>query len=138
MYTALLTGDVIMVAIALSHSHVVACTSKGYVRVYTTQGTPVRLYRQKHAGRNVCELEELCHGGGKWRCSWQWYYIRRVGLIVGTTELTYSIEDVLNDEMVQSGDTVALPPGGHLKSVFFSEEGVRPVESWLMIGSCDI
>lgn len=44
--------------------------------------------------------------------------------MIGTTELTYSIEDVLNDEMVQSGDTVALPPGGHLKSVFFSEEGV--------------
>lgn len=44
--------------------------------------------------------------------------------LIGSTELTYSIEDVLNDEMVQSGDTVALPPGGHLKSVFFSEEGV--------------
>jgi hypothetical protein len=62
----------------------------------------------------------------------------RMWLIVGTTELTYSIEDVLNDEMVQSGDTVALPPGGHLKSVFFSEEGVRRLGSWLMIGSCDI
>ena len=42
--------------------------------------------------------------------------------------MTYSIEDVLNDEMVQSGDTVALPPGGHLKSVFFSEEGVLSLE----------
>lgn len=47
-------------------------------------------------------------------------------MIVGTTELTYSIEDVLNDDMIQDGDTVALPPGGHLKSVFFSEEGVSP------------
>ena len=46
--------------------------------------------------------------------------------MVGTTELTYSIEDVLNDEIIQDGDTVALPPGGHLKSVFFSEEGVSP------------
>ena len=36
-----------MVAIALSYSHVVACTSKGYVRVYTAQGIPIRLYRQK-------------------------------------------------------------------------------------------
>ena len=45
-------------------------------------------------------------------------------LTLGTTELMYSIEDVLNDEMIQSGDTVALPTGGHLKSVFFSEEGV--------------
>ena len=48
--------------------------------------------------------------------------------MIGTTELTYTIEDVLNDEIVQSGDTVALPPGGHLKSVFFSEEGVRVLE----------
>ena len=46
--------SVIMVAIALSHSHVVACTSKGYVRVYTTQGTPVRLYRQKHMPVVTC------------------------------------------------------------------------------------
>jgi chromosome transmission fidelity protein 4 len=43
----------------------------------------------------------------------------------GTTELTYSIEDVLNDEMIQDGDTVALPPDTHLKSVFFSEDGVH-------------
>jgi len=42
----------------------------------------------------------------------------------GKTELTYSIEDVLNDEMIQDGDTIAVPPGGHLKSVFFSEDGV--------------
>jgi len=42
----------------------------------------------------------------------------------GTTELTYSIEDVLNDEMIQDGDTIAVPPSGHLKSVFFSEDGV--------------
>lgn len=48
--------------------------------------------------------------------------------MIGTTELTYTIEDVLNDEIVQSGDTVALPPGGHLKSVFFSEDGVRILE----------
>lgn len=46
-------------------------------------------------------------------------------LILGATELVYSIEDVLSDEMIQSGDSVALPPGGHLKSVFFSEDGVR-------------
>lgn len=43
-----------MVAIALSHSHVVACTSKGYVRVYTIQGTPVRLYRQKYMPVVTC------------------------------------------------------------------------------------
>jgi chromosome transmission fidelity protein 4 len=43
-----------MLAIALSYSHVVACTSKGYVRVYTTQGTPVRLYRQKYMPVVTC------------------------------------------------------------------------------------
>jgi hypothetical protein len=61
-------------------------------------------------------------------------------LMIGTTELTYTIEDVLNDEIVQSGDTVALPPGGHLKSVFFSEEGVSIVEDGgvLILGSGDI
>jgi len=41
-------------SIALSNSHVVACTSKGYVRVYTTQGTPVRLYRQKNMPVVTC------------------------------------------------------------------------------------
>ena len=29
----------------------------------------------------------------------------------------------MNDEIIQSGDVVALPTGGTLKSVFFSEEG---------------
>jgi len=43
-----------MLAIALSYSHVVACTSKGYVRVYSTQGTPVRLYRQKYMPVVTC------------------------------------------------------------------------------------
>jgi hypothetical protein len=82
-----------------------------------------------YASGNLRELEELYHG------SWQWRCIRRWSLpllsnplmeanVVGTTELVYSIEDVLNDEMVQNGDTIALPPGGNLKSVFFSEDGV--------------
>jgi hypothetical protein len=64
----------------------------------------------------------------------------RIYLMIGATELTYTIEDVLNDEIVQSGDTVALPPGGHLKSVFFSEEGVSIVEhgGLLILGSGDI
>ena len=56
-------------------------------------------------------------------------------LMIGTTELTYSIEDVLNDEMIQSGDTIALPPGGHLKSVFFSEEGVTLLTSYGLLMS---
>lgn len=74
----------------------------------------MRLYRQKYMPVVTC-------------ASWK-NYVMVVGnggaLGDGTTELTYTIEDVLNDEIVQSGDTVALPPGGHVKSVFFSEEGV--------------
>lgn len=58
-----------------------------------------------------------------------------MSLMTGTTELTYSIEDVLNDEMIQSGDTIALPPGGHLKSVFFSEEGVTLLTSYGLLMS---
>lgn len=57
--------------------------------------------------------------------------------MVGTTELTYSIEDVLNDEMIQSGDTIALPPGGHLKSVFFSEEGVNSPPNYAFVDGQD-
>jgi chromosome transmission fidelity protein 4 len=37
--------------------------------------------------------------------------------------MVYTIEDVLNDETIQNGDLIALPPGGNLKSVFFSEDG---------------
>ena len=52
---------------------------------------------------------------------------------IGTTELVYSIEDVLNDEMIQDGDSIALPPGGYLKSVFFSEDGVLDVPHFIEI-----
>lgn len=41
----------------------------------------------------------------------------------GKTELTYTIENVKRDEVLQCGDKVALPPDGKLKSVFFSENG---------------
>jgi chromosome transmission fidelity protein 4 len=54
MYPTKLITSILTIAIALSYSHVVACTSKGYVRVYTTQGTPVRLYRQKHMPVVTC------------------------------------------------------------------------------------
>jgi chromosome transmission fidelity protein 4 len=93
------------------------------VRVYTTQGVPVRVYRQKHHPVVSC-------------ASWKNYVLvigngpaladgtaTREGVNLGSTELVYSIENVVNDEMVQTGDTVALPSGGHLKSVFFSEDG---------------
>lgn len=41
----------------------------------------------------------------------------------GTTKLLYSIENVKRDEQCQSEDVVALPEGGKIKSVFFSDNG---------------
>ena len=41
----------------------------------------------------------------------------------GTTQLLYSIENVKRDERCQSEDVVALPEGGKVQSVFFSDIG---------------
>lgn len=46
----------------------------------------------------------------------------------GKAQLTYTIENVKRDETLQSQDTVALPLGGALESVFFSENGVCNVK----------
>lgn len=43
----------------------------------------------------------------------------------GRTKLLYSIENVKRDELCQNADLVALPEGVTVKSVFFSEDGVR-------------
>jgi chromosome transmission fidelity protein 4 len=67
-------------------------------------------------------LEKLCDGNWKWRSKGRWYILLYFTYL-GNTELVYSIEDVSNDQMIQVGDIVALPPGGQVKSVFFSEEG---------------
>jgi chromosome transmission fidelity protein 4 len=42
----------------------------------------------------------------------------------GNTRLLYTIENVKRDEICQNEDTVALPDGATLKSVFFSDNGV--------------
>ena len=41
----------------------------------------------------------------------------------GTTKLLYSIENVKRDERCQDEDVVALPEGGKVESVFFSDNG---------------
>ncbi|RWA10569.1 hypothetical protein EKO27_g4539 [Xylaria grammica] len=41
----------------------------------------------------------------------------------GQTRLLYTIENIKRDEICQNEDTVALPPGETLKSVFFSDNG---------------
>ena len=49
----------------------------------------------------------------------------------GQTRLHYTIENIKRDEICQNEDTVALPPGATLKSVFFSDSGVSVVQDSL-------
>ncbi|KAJ5927429.1 hypothetical protein N7516_009202 [Penicillium verrucosum] len=99
-------------ALALSDSYIVAVTSKDYVRVYTLFGTPFKVYRQKSQAV-TCSA---------WRD-----YIMSIGNgpigIDGHTTLRYTVENVKRDEICQNEDTVALPEGASLQSVFFSDNG---------------
>jgi chromosome transmission fidelity protein 4 len=101
-------------ALALSAKYVVACTSAGYVRVYSLFGVPVRIHRQKAAPAVACAAHGdvvMTLGNGA------------VGAD-GKTRLVYTLEDVARDITHQSEDIVALPPqGGAVKSVFFSDAG---------------
>lgn len=102
-------------SIALSDSYIVACTSVGYVRVFTLFGVPFRVYRQKHSPFVTC-------------ASWRDYiFVMGNGPVGvgGKTQLTYTIENVKRDETLQCCDTVALPPDGEVKGIFFSSHGVR-------------
>ncbi|KAI5852302.1 WD40-repeat-containing domain protein [Tricharina praecox] len=110
--TSLPDGEEIT-SIALSDNYIVACTNTGYVRVFTLFGIPFRIYRQKHTPVVTCASYRdyvLILGNGA------------VGAD-GKTQLTYTLENIARDETLQSNDVVALPPGGELKSVFFSENG---------------
>lgn len=107
------------VSIALSDSYAVACTSAGYVRVYTLSGMPVRVYRQKHGPVVTCASagdRVLIVANGPLAADGR------------AAQLTYTLEDVRRDETLQSNDVVALPPAGaagasQLQSVFFSDRG---------------
>lgn len=102
-----------IISVAMSESYIVVCTSNGYVRVYTLFGIPVRVYRQKHQPAVACASFRdyvLVLGNGP------------VGAD-GKTQLTYTLENIKRDETLQNSDVVALPPGGEIKHVFFSEEG---------------
>lgn len=107
-------------SIALGKRHVVAITNAGYVRVWTLFGTPVRVWRVKNGPAVTC-------------ASWGDFV-----LIVGNgpvggdgrSKLMYSIEDLRNDEALQSEDIVALDDiddGSDdergLQNVFWSDEG---------------
>lgn len=110
--TALPPGEDVS-CIALSENYIVACTTAGYVRVYTLFGVPVRLYRHKNAPIVTCTSHRdyvLIVGNGA------------VG-VDGKPQLIYSLENIKRDETLQNNDVVALPPGGELRSTFFSDNG---------------
>ena len=104
-----------VVSMALSDNFVVVTTTANYVRVYTLFGTPFKIYRQKSSPTVTCAAfgdYVLTVGNGAVGSS-------------GSTQLTYTIEDIKRDETYQNEDTLALPEEGSLKNVFFSDQGVR-------------
>ena len=104
----------ISLALALSDSYIVAVTSKDYVRVYTLFGTPFKVYRQKSQAVTCAAWRDyiMSIGNGP------------IGVDGRHTSLRYTVENVKRDEVCQNEDTVALPEGASLQSVFFSDSGV--------------
>ncbi|KAI1639384.1 WD40-repeat-containing domain protein [Biscogniauxia mediterranea] len=110
--TQLPKGEAVL-AMSLSDSFVTVTTTANYVRVYTLFGIPYRVYRPKSSPMVTC-------------ASWRDYVMTIGNGPVGAdghTRLLYSIENVKRDEICQNEDTVALPEGATLKSVFFSDNG---------------
>lgn len=104
-------------AMSLSESFVTVTTSSNYVRVFTLFGMPYRVYRPKSSPMVTC-------------ASWRDYVLTIGNGPVGSdgnTRLLYTIENVKRDEICQNEDTVALPEGATLASVFFSDQGVSVV-----------
>ncbi|KAI0884702.1 WD40 repeat-like protein [Annulohypoxylon maeteangense] len=110
--TQLPKGEAVL-AMSLSDSFITVTTSANYVRVYTLFGIPYRVYRPKSTPMVTC---------ASWRD-----YVMTVGNgpvgADGHTRLLYTIENVKRDEICQNEDTVALPEGATLKSIFFSDNG---------------
>ncbi|KAI1084420.1 WD40 repeat-like protein [Whalleya microplaca] len=110
--TQLPKGEAVL-AMSLSESFVTVTTTANYVRVYTLFGIPYRVYRPKSSPMVTC-------------ASWRDYVMTIGNGPVGAdgyTKLLYTIENVKRDEICQNEDTVALPEGATLKSVFFSDNG---------------
>lgn len=104
-------------AMSLSDSFITVTTSGSYVRVFTLFGMPYRVYRPKSSPMVTC-------------ASWRDYVLTMGNGPMGadgSTRLLYTIENVKRDEICQNEDTVALPEGATLKSVFFSDNGVSEI-----------
>lgn len=117
--TQLPKGEAVL-AMSLSESFVTVTTTANYVRVYTLFGIPYKVYRPKSTPMVTCT-------------SWRDYVMTIGNGPVGAdghTRLLYTIENVKRDEICQNEDTVALPEGATLKSVFFSDNGVSKISSF--------
>ncbi|KAK3315058.1 WD40-repeat-containing domain protein [Apodospora peruviana] len=110
--TTLPKGEAVL-AMSLSDSFVTVTTTTNYVRVYTLFGIPYRVYRPKSTPIVTC-------------ASWRDYVLTMGNGPVGAdgmSKLLYTIENIKRDEICQNEDTVALPEGATVKSVFFSDNG---------------
>ncbi|ORY64416.1 WD40-repeat-containing domain protein [Pseudomassariella vexata] len=110
--TQLPEGEAVL-AMSLSDSFVTLTTTANYARVYTLFGIPYRVYRPKSTPMVTC-------------ASWRDYVLTMGNGPIGAdgnTRLLYTIENVKRDEICQNEDTVALPEGATVKSVFFSDMG---------------
>ncbi|KAJ4306961.1 DNA polymerase alpha accessory factor Mcl1 [Collariella sp. IMI 366227] len=105
-------GEAVL-AMSLSDTFITVTTTGNYVRIYTLFGIPYRVYRPKSAPIVTC-------------ASWRDYVLTMGNGPVGPDgmcRLLYSIENIKRDEICQNEDTVALPEGATVKSVFFSDNG---------------
>ncbi|KUI58621.1 Minichromosome loss protein 1 [Cytospora mali] len=110
--TELPEGESVL-AMSLGDSFITVTTSANYVRVYTLFGIPYRVYRPKSTPMVTC-------------ASWRDYVLTMGNGPCGAdgrTRLLYTIENIKRDEICQNEDTVALPEGVSVKSVFFSDNG---------------
>ncbi|KAK5737920.1 DNA polymerase alpha accessory factor Mcl1 [Elasticomyces elasticus] len=102
-----------VISMSLSESCIVAMTSKGYVRIYSLFGLPLKVYRQKSMPAVAC-------------ASFRDYVMTIGNGSVGgdgTTQMRYTIDNIRRDEICQNEDAVALPGGTQLRNAFFSDKG---------------
>ncbi|KAK4142941.1 Minichromosome loss protein 1 [Dichotomopilus funicola] len=105
-------GEAVL-AMSLSDTFITVTTTSNYVRIYTLFGIPYRVYRPKSTPIVSC-------------ASWKDYVLTMGNGPVGADgmcRLQYTIENIKRDEICQNEDTVALPEGATVKSVFFSDNG---------------